>query len=1214
MFFRCFSVASVFLIVCCSYGFARQGKDTGHVGTLAGGVVPSDDNTDAASSASSSETAPGARISDLLGKLLSEKLASSKMKCKGRVVSETGEGIEGADIEIYDVVRWVDNPPLGVRLLPVATAKTDEKGNYTIERAFPGAAAEFSVVFARAQGYCVAWVEYAMLTDIVKDIELSGKSVSISGKVVDPDGAPITGARVHAAVYYRGFNKHYNPIIPAAASKWLTTETDGSGSFTFSNLPPNSRAEFSAIARGYGRHHSWDAEGGSIKLRYVAGDTSARIIMSPSASIEGRVVDDSAKGIGAVKVFVLWLREGPNPPRMVWTPQRGVYIRKSSFSNSRELVTNEKGEFFADDFNPGRYAVFLDPFSNPERKWVSDRSKITLSASQTGQVLLEAAKPGYAKVRVVEAGTGRPIDSVRMRLALQSDQPGTTQSRAFRAVLSTTTGETVYEAYDRDALEDVQTVVTPQDGTVFFNLRPGKYKVSSLTKRDYVYGKQTTFEVISAETTEVQLQMQHKAGLEGTCVDGQGNPVPKAGLRFLPSAKAEWFTDEGGGFQINPGREHFSQPRNEYPLVAENFQAGLGGLVKLQRNYNQTEPVTIRLEPFKYISGHVIDQDGNPIGDAVIEARIGESLHVEFENDLYLTTVTDAGGMFELPNLIATSSYMIVASANGYGIMQKFVLPSPAQSFAEHNRSYMKDWTFSSDVPGRSKGFFSLDRPETHIGDFVLKAASLTVSGIVVDPKGYPRPGETVQVRGDQQVEHEPVQTDKAGRFFFANLADGDVRVAVGVNWFANAKVPAGTHGVRIIITDFLGQGEGANAELLWPAAHIQISLFDANTGKALTSRQTKVVIEQEKGNAFRLPLTGVGTGEVAVSRGRHTIAVGSDTSLYKSERVTLDVEPGITYPVEIKLKPKSPDELPKPKVPSPLIAPWVISREPDLKGQWKQLYVPSRCAGLRYQVNNEMTGVGVAGATVNVSFREGKGRYEGATNANGLVRFGILEKGKYTITSVSAPGYEPLEPNRVFEHSGAGSVGSGCRVKPHPATVTLNVVDIDGRPVSGASIYHRYKRDSYWKLLKTGPTDAQGFVEIEWTRESEGFEPQIEHVLVVRKNGVVAAQRVWANADDAIVVQQRSGVIPTGRVVDAQGNPVEGCPGKVSFITTGCNIPCVETQTDADGRFVGGPVPVGFRYRFYCHIGGRSTGLAFDVTGEDGENMDIGDIIMPDK
>jgi len=88
--------------------------------------------------------------------------------------------------------------------------------------------------------------------------------------------------------------------------------------------------------------------------------------------------------------------------------------------------------------------------------------------------------------------------------------------------------------------------------------------------------------------------------------------------------------------------------------------------------------------------------------------------------------------------------------------------------------------------------------------------------------------------------------------------------------------------------------------------------------------------------------------------------------------------------------------------------------------------------------------------------------------------------------------------------------------------------------------------------------------------------------------------------------------VVPVGRVIDSDGNGIEGL--WVSIYLRGTNVFCGHVKTNSEGEFKGKPLPVRFGYSMTIDSyekGYKKKRLFFNVLNADQEYLTIEDIVL---
>lgn len=236
----------------------------------------------------------------------------------------------------------------------------------------------------------------------------------------------------------------------------------------------------------------------------------------------------------------------------------------------------------------------------------------------------------------------------------------------------------------------------------------------------------------------IPLYMQPQASIGGTVLDGEGRQA--AGVYVnLRGGMAGDLTRADGTFALR-----FEPSSSHIYLLARDAERGLCGLAEVREDQSE---YTLRLEKGAAVRGHVKDEAGRPIRGALVTV-----------NNQGSQTLTDSDGNFFLSGLHPTRegiAYSFQVYAAGYGSVE-------VRKVAIENTE--------ADVV---------------LDDFVLKAADLSVRGVVVDEGGKPVPDLPVSLSGAGGGEwkgqpHQACRSDEQGRFHFRKVCDAAVQIQAG--------------------------------------------------------------------------------------------------------------------------------------------------------------------------------------------------------------------------------------------------------------------------------------------------------------------------------------------------------------------------------------------------------------------------------------------------
>ena len=177
-------------------------------------------------------------------------------------------------------------------------------------------------------------------------------------------------------------------------------------------------------------------------------------------------------------------------------------------------------------------------------------------------------------------------------------------------------------------------------------------------------------------------------------------------------------------------------------------------------------------------------------------------------------------------------------------------------------------------------------------------------------------------------------------------------------------------------------------------------------------------------------------------------------------------------------------------------------------------------------------------------------------------------------------------------------------------AKVHLRVVDPQGKPVTGVKTGGRRNRGRY-------EIEPEAQAEIDVVTLGPGEDRMVWLVHEGRKLGRVIHVKEGDDKNGPVVVTLEPSATITGRIVDADGNPVSGAtirPGLKPGGDFSLGLP--QVASGSDGRFTVPNVPTGCDYSLVAESGAKITQrrVAFkDAAVRPGETTDVGDIQLKD-
>jgi len=544
---------------------------------------------------------------------------SSGLTIRGTIRDPLGKPVAGAQVGAF-IERAEKDAPLEDRLLillqfqemktePGVMATSDEAGAYTIV----GLRHDDYRITVTASGHSPAEKRYVMAGSEGVDFNLAigGELV---GTVVDVAGKPIAGALVRV-FRSSGTQDLIDKIQEMALPPLDFRETDATGSFAFDSLGGESEYRLHAAAPG---HQEREIQ----KVRVETGQTKQLdIALEPGNTIRGVVYDPSGSVLEGARCRVHPI-SGANPA----SPP-------SDFEDD-SILTDASGEFVFDTLGSGShrlvvshelYATFIESRAQPSEEVLTIH--LTEGSAISGTVF--------------DARTGAPI-------------PGA------MVTVHDIGGEQKEGLSDASGAYFVRGISVQPRGTTNINVEAEGYQRISNHRVEVEEGSVTAGQ---------DFHLERNGSVRGTVVDGNGRPLE--GVRI--SARR---THETNAVVVNVG--HMTTSASDGSFTVPEVEAGAETFLEgSHRNFLNSRSESFAIDPGQEVggielvmkvggsvSGRVIDEQGNPIPEAIVGAR--DELMVEVNpaslpNKVY----TDAAGNFSLGRLEA-GELTLISAAKGF--------------------------------------------------------------------------------------------------------------------------------------------------------------------------------------------------------------------------------------------------------------------------------------------------------------------------------------------------------------------------------------------------------------------------------------------------------------------------------------------------------------------------------------------------------------------
>ncbi len=410
----------------------------------------------------------------------------------GRVVDTNGAPLAGARVACRLPGGWAPAPPL------LSETVSGADGSFVLAGVSPG-----RVLVRAEKSGCLPGRDVAVLPRVggasARDdlrLELVPGTSAVRGRVLDPSGAPVEGARVE--LFADQLVGEQERDAPTRA-----THSGEDGGFAFEPATGAFRVQARgalAAAAGEALHSS---RSGAASARVEAGGPDVELVLARECSFAGRV--RSAIDGSPVPGFELVLgRADPDAVQLVEVVRRRFF--------------DAHGAFEVSDLAPGRWTVRAraDGWLSPEPTFVD--------LPLAGEVVLEVL-PAASLAGVVVEGDGTPIEGAFLLLAAEG---------------STLTWQDVTLADGSFAIAEVP---------------PGRYLLRIVDPRGLRPGRELSFELSAGEVRrDLRFELAAGAILAGRVLGRAEAPLAGArvSLRQVQGGRRlEATTDADGAFRFD---------------------------------------------------------------------------------------------------------------------------------------------------------------------------------------------------------------------------------------------------------------------------------------------------------------------------------------------------------------------------------------------------------------------------------------------------------------------------------------------------------------------------------------------------------------------------------------------------------------------------------------------------------------------------------------
>jgi protocatechuate 3,4-dioxygenase beta subunit len=563
---------------------------------------------------------------------------------EGRVLDPAGKPFSGA--KLYLRHQKMKEPEYVVR------ATSDKDGNYSftfkrsiLDNSIPEAS--WIQVIAVGDGFGADWSHYAKPAAQIEASFRLVKDVPIGGRILDVNGRPVKGAKLRieyteawadTEVFLQSVRDREWPKV--GAMNWsgpfpgqlATFTTDADGRFRLTGVGQDRVVRFQV----QGPNIQWGP------MRAMAREMKAPVEPRKVRFAEGPAFDPVYPATFDHVFQPSRLIRGVVRDKKTGRPTAG--IRVDGYGTTDSAVTDAEGRFMLDGFGKsagGAYGMGVRP---PGEKYFS-RSASFPDTPGLGPIdgEIELVSGIVVKGRVTHYTTGKPIAGARVEYNPLVPNPfvrwfGPNGAGTIPCSYTTSGSDGSYSivvlpgpgvlgfTYGTGTETFMPALLTAQDLREFFKDEADRESGENIlriqmTENGHNAISQVQFNhlllIKPAETDEAltrDVTLQPAKPLKGKVVGPDGKPFLGATAYSLsPGILCGPLADDTFTVQaLNPRRGH------ELLFITKDRKLGafltLKGAIK--------EPLTVRLEPCGSVSGRLLDQDGEPVANAVVRLDV----------------------------------------------------------------------------------------------------------------------------------------------------------------------------------------------------------------------------------------------------------------------------------------------------------------------------------------------------------------------------------------------------------------------------------------------------------------------------------------------------------------------------------------------------------------------------------------------------------------
>ena len=490
--------------------------------------------------------------------LLSGVLGAKSVTVTGRVVDFAANPVSDATVLFYEVhYAYGEGQIIWKQLL---SKTTHEDGGFSID--LESHHDNDFMLIAYKPGLSLIWQRVRRRENISHRILRLDQPAELAGIVVDAEGDPLPGAKVHICPT-SGDDGSWGDSLPEPRA-WLWGSTQEDGRFSFGHLPKDATADLWVEAPGKAGVWTFWQRDTSVGSQFKANARDIRIVLQEEARIHGRVTDE-ASGQGVVGVTLLARAD------------RGV----ANYYTRYRAVSGDDGSFVLRGLPADDYSLQVVAPYERESDWVGRDQKVSVASGQIRSgVNIPVSRGEILEVTVTDASSGSPVTNASV----------TVQQKA-------NFGRHICFYKSKDINEH---------GKALFRVPAGTCEVS-VWGIDYAYYPDESPVVVSAgANNKKNIEIERIPSAQGRIVDEQGNPVPNVVVVSKPICNQMARSDAQGLFKVRWYDRPQSRP-STMCLLVQDPSHDRAALTQIDDG-----PVShrVQLSPAYTLRGHVSDSRG----------------------------------------------------------------------------------------------------------------------------------------------------------------------------------------------------------------------------------------------------------------------------------------------------------------------------------------------------------------------------------------------------------------------------------------------------------------------------------------------------------------------------------------------------------------------------------------------------------------------------